>query len=113
MAQELELYSKCPQCNGTGEHQSSHGQGGSSIPCNWPGCNATGYLLYGKMTIDPGLDTIDGKCDTLIAGGSNVLSKCNTIDSKCDTLINGGSNVNNKCNTIIDKCDEILTILGS
>ncbi|MFX0022195.1 MAG: hypothetical protein ACFE9S_07700 [Candidatus Hermodarchaeota archaeon] len=71
MAQELELYRKCPQCNGTGTFQSAHGVNGSSMPCNWPGC-VDGYTSFSKMTLDPGVDDVINKCN-------DIIDKCNDI----------------------------------
>lgn len=48
MAKTITLYQKCIQCNGTGTFQPAHGSGGASIPCNWPGCNASGFIIFGK-----------------------------------------------------------------
>lgn len=76
MSQEIAIYEKCTQCNGTGSFTPSHGSTGSgSLPCNWPGCNATGYIEKEKITLEPGLDDILDKC-------SDVLEKCNDILAK-------------------------------
>lgn len=79
MAQELVIYRKCHQCNGTGIHQSSHGLGGSPITCNWPGCNGTGYIATEKITYDPGHDDIMDKCNDILDKCNNILDKCNDI----------------------------------
>jgi hypothetical protein len=112
MAQQLELYELCPQCKGTGVFQSAHGEGSSSMTCNWPGCNGSGYIYYAKLTLDPGIDDVETKCDTLISGGSNILQKCNDIDDKTDTLIGDRPTILEKFNTIISKCNEILALLS-
>ena len=76
MADEIELFEKCTQCSGTGFHQSSHGQTvNGSIPCNWPGCNGTGFLSRGKFTLDPSTGDIVDKIN-------DVLEKCNDILAK-------------------------------
>lgn len=73
---EIELFEKCKQCSGTGTHQSSHGPGANAaIPCNWPGCNGTGFLSRGKFTLDPSTEDIVDKCE-------DILDKCNDILEK-------------------------------
>ena len=72
MAQEIVLYTKCPQCNGTGMHQAGTGPNAEgSIVCNWPGC-VNGYIALSKFTLDPGGDDILNKCN-------DILDKCNDI----------------------------------
>lgn len=71
MAQTIELYKKCSQCNGIGTFQPAHGPGGSPITCTWPGCNS-GYILCGKYNSDPGHDDIMDKCN-------DIINKCNDI----------------------------------
>ena len=73
---EIELFEKCAQCNGTGMHRSAHGEGTSSaIPCNWPGCNGTGFISHGKFQLDPSTGDIVDKVN-------DVLEKCNDILDK-------------------------------
>lgn len=74
MSQEIELFEKCPQCNGTGKFQPAHGQGGAEIDCNWPGC-INGFISIGKFIIDPGNDDVLDKCN-------DILNKCNDIFEK-------------------------------
>jgi DnaJ-class molecular chaperone len=77
MAQEIELFLKCVQCNGTGVFQSAHGPGSGSIPCNWPGCNGTGFISKGKFIIDPGNDDVADKCDDILEKCGDILAKLN------------------------------------
>ncbi len=65
MAQELTLYQICPQCNGDGLYAPAHGTGGSGdLTCNWMDCAGTGYITFGKYTLDPGNDDLtDGHGD--------------------------------------------------
>ena len=92
MAQTLHLKTKCPQCVGSGEYVPPGGGG----PLSCPMCSATGWLdippYVQKIELDPGMDDIDGKLDTLIGDRPTILEKFNTI---------------------IDKCDEILALLSS
>lgn len=76
MAQEIELFLKCPQCSGTGMHRCCDPKG-ASIPCNWPGCNGTGFISKGKFTVDPGNDDVVNKCN-------DILDKCNDILEKLE-----------------------------
>lgn len=78
MAQNLTIYKKCEQCSGTGTFQSSHGQDGSPIPCNWPGCDA-GYIEYLKYNLNPGIDDAIDKCNDIIDKCNDILEKCNNI----------------------------------
>lgn len=77
MAQELTLYRKCSQCNGTGTFQSAHGEGSSSGLCNWPGCE-NGYMFLAKITLNPGIDDVIDNCQ-------DILDKCNDILDKLDS----------------------------
>lgn len=48
------LYVICPQCHGDGTFAPSGGpQGSGELPCNWPGCNETGFIEFGLFA---GLD---------------------------------------------------------
>lgn len=71
MAQELPLYRKCSQCNGTGIFQPAHGEGAFSIPCTWPGCE-NGYVFHAKIILNPGVDDVYDKCQ-------DIIDKCNDI----------------------------------
>jgi DnaJ-class molecular chaperone len=77
MAQQLELYELCPQCKGTGIFQSAHGEGSSSMTCNWPGCNGSGYIYYAKFTADPGIDDVIDKCNDIVDKCNDILDKLN------------------------------------
>lgn len=78
MAQEITIYTKCPQCNGSGVHQSSHGPGSNpSIVCNWPGCE-NGYIALSKIIYDPGHDDIIDKCNDIIDKCNDILEKFNS-----------------------------------
>lgn len=73
---DTELFEKCSQCAGTGMHRSAHGESSSpSIPCNWPGCNGTGFLSRGKFALDPSTGDVVDKIN-------DVLNKCNDILTK-------------------------------
>ena len=73
MATEVVLHKICTQCNGTGQFSPATGPGaGGAITCTWPGCNGTGYLVLGKIELDPGLDDILDRVN-------DVLDKCNDI----------------------------------
>ena len=75
---ETELFEKCTQCSGTGSHQSSHGPGSNpAIPCNWPGCNGTGFLSRGKFTLDPSTGDIVDKLDDVLGKCADILEKLN------------------------------------
>ena len=75
---EIELFEKCAQCSGTGMHQSAHGESANgSIPCNWPGCNGTGFLSRGKFTLDPSTGDISDKCDDILGKCEDILEKLN------------------------------------
>ena len=75
---ETEYFEKCPQCDGTGFHQSSHGPAANgSVPCNWPGCNGTGFISRGKFTLDPSTEDIAGKCEDILEKCSDILEKLN------------------------------------
>lgn len=76
MAQELELYEKCPQCNGTGIFQSASNEEAEPIVCNWPGC-VDGFIPRAKMTVDPSADDIIDKCDDIIGKCNDILEKLN------------------------------------
>lgn len=76
MSQNLELYWRCPQCFGSGIFIPAGGEN-PSFPCNWPGCNATGYILYGKMPLEFGLNDIFDKCNDIIDKCDDILEKLN------------------------------------
>ena len=65
MAQEITLYQKCPQCNGAGTFQPAHGPGGVPFTCNWMDCAGSGYIMFGKYTIDPGHNDLMGKLNDI------------------------------------------------
>ena len=69
---QVTTYRLCPQCNGTGEYLTSGGVDGQVVPCPWPGCNQTGYVVLGMTEFDPGLDDILDRVN-------DVLDKCNDI----------------------------------
>ena len=62
----VKIYSKCAVCSGTGmQPTTSIGGGiGPSIPCTWPGCNATGFYEVGYVDLDKD-DLIDQHADIL------------------------------------------------
>lgn len=74
MAQEIELFYKCPQCSGTGKFQSAHGEGGSEIECNWPGCE-NGFISQGR--IGSGLYFAYQIVESTDLGEYNALSAAN------------------------------------
>ena len=78
MAQEIDVFRKCTQCDGTGEF-TPPGKNQSPIPCNWPDCigppGPDGYLKGDSFTLDPGLDYVIDKCN-------DILNKCNDIIEK-------------------------------
>lgn len=57
MVQEIAVYRKCVQCNGTGFFEPSGGIDAPILVCTWPGC-VNGYILFERFSIDPGLDEI-------------------------------------------------------
>jgi hypothetical protein len=101
MAQELKLYQKCPQCNGTGVHE--------GIKCLWPDCNGTGFIFRIKCFLDPGVDDVISDALLVLNNRLNLLrvytkklsNKCDAIETKCEDL-------DDKCDDVLDKCDDIL-----
>jgi len=71
MAQTIALYVRCSQCGGDGVFSPSSGEQGTTIPCNWPGC-VNGSVLFGQVTLDPGLD--------------DILDKVNDVKEKTDEI---------------------------
>ena len=79
MAQDIKAYIRCPQCNGTGEQYAGGGIGATGpFDCLWPEC-VDGYIEWGSLRIDPGLDDILDKCN-------DILDKCNDIKASIDEL---------------------------
>lgn len=96
MSQTLELELKCAQCNGTGIHTNYEDDGTPyEGPCQWPGCNGTGDYLIATIKLDPGLDELESKLDSIIALIPNDLT---------DQL----NDIKDKVNDVLDKCNDIL-----
>lgn len=73
MATTLTLRAVCAQCSGTGTFIPGYSSGGGSpMECPWPGCNGTGYIEFGQIVLDPGLDDVMDRLQ-------DVLDKCNDI----------------------------------
>lgn len=70
MAQEIQIYTKCPQCNGTGMFNPGPPTD-PPLECTWPGCEG-GYIALSKTTFDPGNDDVVDKCE-------DILDKCDNI----------------------------------
>ena len=71
--QDIKLFMECPQCAGEGEFYTGGGPTQTGpIPCNWPGCNGSGYIEAGTLPFDPGLDDVIDKCN-------DIIDKCNDI----------------------------------
>lgn len=79
MTQEISLWVKCPQCHGTRFFTPvAEPDGSGPIPCTWPNCEeGNGFLLYGKLPYDPGLDEVK----------NDILDKCNDILTKCNDIL--------------------------
>ena len=74
--QEVTLYQACPQCGGTGEYKPATGPGtGGPYECQWDDCDGTGFITWGKYSVNPGSDDLLDKIN-------DVLDKCNDILEK-------------------------------
>ena len=59
---EVEIKRVCPQCQGDGLFGAVNGPHGSGDkPCDWNGCNQTGYISFGKFILDPSMDDLQDK----------------------------------------------------
>lgn len=74
MAQNVVVKQVCPQCGGDGLYGAVSGpQGSGAKTCNWTGCEGTGYIELGFVTLDPGLE--------------DVINKLNDVLNKCDDIL--------------------------
>jgi len=74
MSNKIDVYQICPQCGGDGLYGETHGPDGQgSMPCNWTGCNGTGYILLGFFELDPSLGDLQDKHEDILDKLDDVL----------------------------------------